>query len=172
MAFLGIIFMFGVVSSQSQTAQASLYRDQQTSYGNFKVTHYQHLSATVITSFLTEDDLKCPFKCAVERTCFSYNLAAHPDSNGRHLCEMLATDKYRARHKLQPNASFHHFSPVVSYCVLLSLLLPNILWFCISFRFLCSLFCVIIGYSCGFCYGYSCPRMIYETEKSIILCIS
>ncbi|KAL9979540.1 hypothetical protein ACROYT_G017216 [Oculina patagonica] len=38
-------------------------------------------------------------------------MAAYPDSKGILLCELLATDKYRATKKFHANATFHHYSP-------------------------------------------------------------
>ncbi|PFX11538.1 Contactin-associated protein-like 2 [Stylophora pistillata] len=38
-------------------------------------------------------------------------MAANLDPNGLYLCELLASDKYRATEKFFANATFHHFSP-------------------------------------------------------------
>ena len=83
-------------------------------HGNFKPDLFQYLSTTVITSFSVKDVSECPFECIDEVSCFSFNIAVHPDSQGLYLCELLAADRYRARNQLQANDSFHHYSPWVS----------------------------------------------------------
>ena len=61
------------------------------------------------------DTFDCVFKCMSETTYYSFNFAAYRDSNGLYLCELLATDKYRASESdLQENGTFHHVSPLVS----------------------------------------------------------
>ena len=121
MAFLSIFFILTLtlLSNLAQNGRSSqpgaLHRDvnRQIMYANFRAAFNQHLSTTVIASFLTKNIFTCPYKCIAKSECFSYNLAAYPD-NGFYLCEFLATDKYRARKDLKLNASFHHFSPMVS----------------------------------------------------------
>lgn len=116
---LRIIFAFITVSSLFQTVMASqqsvLYRDQQIHFGNFKLDREKRLSVEKIASFLVKDDeLACTFKCVGEQKCFSFNIAAYSDSKGLYLCEVLATDKYRAKSMLQTNATFNHYGPLVS----------------------------------------------------------
>jgi len=114
-------FAFVLLSLLSQAIavwlQSALYRHQGTlfSYGNFTRDLHCHLAVTKITSVLVEDQFSCTFKCNSELECYSFNLAAYADSDGLYLCELLATDKYRAVvNELQANATFHHFSPWVS----------------------------------------------------------
>ena len=96
--------------------QASLFRNLQSfvNHGNFIPDLFHYLSATKITSILVKDDSDCPFECIGDRNCFSLNVAAFADSQGLYLCELLDKDRYKARNKLQANASFHHYSPWVS----------------------------------------------------------
>lgn len=83
--------------------------------GSFKPDLFHHLSTTKIAYSYVVDTFDCVFKCMTEATCYSFNFAANRDSSDLHLCELLATDKYRASvSDLQKNSSFHHFSPLVS----------------------------------------------------------
>ena len=83
--------------------------------GSFKPDLFRHLSATTIAYSYVMDAFNCVFKCMTETTCYSFNFAVYRDSNDLHLCELLATDKYRAtKSDLQKNDTFHHFSPLVS----------------------------------------------------------
>lgn len=112
---LTFLLVFKVSENGRSLQPGALHRDKnlQIMYGNFKATLHKHLSATVIATILTKDEFLCSFKCITKNECFSYNLATYPD-NGFYICELLDTDKYRARKELKVNSSFHHFSPVVS----------------------------------------------------------
>lgn len=122
------VFVFLLVSFLSQTTaavwlQSALYRrqDNLVSYGNFTPDLHRYLAVTKITSFLVEDQFDCTFKCIDVRQCYSFNLLAYPYSNGLYLCELLATDKSRAKgNELQANATFHHYSPWVRWLNILT----------------------------------------------------
>ncbi|XP_068736768.1 uncharacterized protein [Montipora capricornis] len=58
---------------------------------------------------------QCSFACLEIPTCFSYNLAAYPNINGKLLCELLPSDKYNNSDKFMSSESFHHFS-IASTC--------------------------------------------------------
>ena len=135
-----VFFAFVLVSLQSQAIaawlQSALYRHQGTlfSYGNFTRDLHCHLVVTKITSVLVEGQFGCTFKCNSKPECYSFNLAAYADSDGLYLCELLATDKYRAAiNELQANATFHHFSPWVSK---LHYRIIEICWNCCLLNFL------------------------------------
>ena len=110
------ISVFHLSRTVEAVQQSSLDRntDQQFMFGNFKVDSNKHLSVAASNSLLLKDKLGCPFECIAEARCYSFNVAAYPDPKGLYLCELLDTDKYKARDKLQANASFHHHSPWVS----------------------------------------------------------
>lgn len=112
---LGFIVVSSLRLILGASQQSALYRDQQISYGNFKRDWGKRLTADKIKSFLVNDhELDCPFMCVAEPRCFSFNVATYPNSRGLYLCEVLATDKYRAKNVLQTNATFQHYSPLVS----------------------------------------------------------
>ena len=83
------------------------------SVGDFKRNAFHYLWAEKLTSSMVEDQFDCTFLCVAEPKCYSFNMAAYPDSNGLYLCELLATDKYRETKKFHANATFHHYSPWV-----------------------------------------------------------
>ena len=86
------------------------------SYAKF-IQHSNHSLGAVekIASSLVEKQSECPFSCVNEPRCHSCNTASYPaDLAGSYLCELLATDKCRAKTKFQPNSSFHHYSLGVS----------------------------------------------------------
>ena len=99
--------------------ETALYRDKKyrnAVFGNFKPDRHHQLSVPKIASSLVGDKFDCTFNCISEWSCYSFNIAANPDSNGLFLCELLDTEKFTAAvNALQPNASFHHYSPWVSW---------------------------------------------------------
>ena len=116
------MFFFWFISALEVThgavfwQQSSLYRmpNSFVNYGNFKSELYQRLSVTTITSSSVQDTLDCTFNCIGDKRCSSFNMATNPDSSGFYLCELLATDKYRAKTKFHANATFRHYNPWVS----------------------------------------------------------
>ena len=97
--------------------QSALFRHQNRifSIGNFSRDANCQLVVESIVSFLTEGPVDCTFKCIGKTQCLSFNLAAKPDSDGLYRCELLATDKYRARElDFQASDVFHHYSPWVN----------------------------------------------------------
>ena len=93
--------------------QSSLYRDSQAKYGKFKRNHNQSLLVSITESLFAEDASDCSFSFVGDPKCLSYNIAKSPASNGIYVCEVLATEMYRAKDRLKANSSFHHFSPMV-----------------------------------------------------------
>ena len=86
------------------------------SYGNFRRDAFHYLQAENLTSVMVENESECIFLCVEETKCYSLNLAVYPDSKGLHLCELLATDKYKATKHFLANDTFHHHRPGVSIC--------------------------------------------------------
>lgn len=113
---VAVFISASVLSKTIGTPQQSVFfRNQQFSFGVFKRDWGKRLSAEKVKSFMLKDhEFECPFKCLNEPKCFSFNIATFPDLKGLHLCELLAADKYRVKNKLQANASFNHWSPLVS----------------------------------------------------------
>lgn len=83
-------------------------------YVNYVVDEFSYLNITSVSAYLIEDANDCGFACLENTSCFSYNLAASPDSNGKLLCELLPSDKYNNPDKFVSNKFFHHFSISVS----------------------------------------------------------
>ena len=81
---------------------------------NFKDERFSYLNITSLRTDLVEHETDCVFACLKNPSCFSYNLAAYPDINGKLLCELLPSEKYNNSDKFAPSQVFHHFSIVVS----------------------------------------------------------
>ena len=97
--------------------QSSLFRHQFEilSFGRFTQDANHQLVATKLKSFVLNGPIDCTFRCIGEVQCLSFNLAAHPDSEGLYQCDLLATDKYREKAEdFQASDAFHHYSPWVN----------------------------------------------------------
>ncbi|KAJ7372435.1 Basement membrane-specific heparan sulfate proteoglycan core protein [Desmophyllum pertusum] len=67
---------------------SSLYRNPtgDFSVGDFQRNPFHHLWVKKITSSMVADQLDCTFLCVGEPKCYSFNMAAYPDSKGLYLC--------------------------------------------------------------------------------------
>ena len=91
-------------------------------YANFKEDKFSYLNITILGYSHVDRTPQCSLACLETATCFSYNLAAKPDINGKLLCELLPSDKYNNSDKFVSNEFFHHFSIAVSRmsCILMA----------------------------------------------------
>ncbi|KAL9979560.1 hypothetical protein ACROYT_G017238 [Oculina patagonica] len=107
-----LLFLFSQLMMMYTMEDSALYRNPtgDFSVGDFKRNPFHYLWVKKITSSMVADHLDCTFLCVGEPKCYSFNMAAYPDSKGLYLCELLATDKYRATKKFHANATFHHYS--------------------------------------------------------------
>ena len=120
MAHLPLLLVFFLSACTTITfamEKSAFYRSPtgDLSFGNLKRNPFHYVWEKNITWSMVVDQLDCIFLCVGEPKCYSTNVAAHPDSNRLYLCELLATDKYRATEKFHVNASFHHYSPWVRH---------------------------------------------------------
>ena len=118
-----------IIDSRSQSISQRVHNG--VAFANFQAHEFSYLNITSIGTYYVVDGEECGFACAEKPSCFSYNLAASNDSNGRILCELLPSDKYNNSEKFVSNRqSFHHFSIVVSMSVTASLKCIFIISFC------------------------------------------
>ena len=110
-----LLFFPSLLKLMFAMQNSALYRypTGDVSVGKFKQNPSHYLWAEKVASSMVTDQLDCTFLCVGEPKCYSFNMAAYPDSKGLYLCELLATDKYRATDKFHANATFHHYSPSV-----------------------------------------------------------
>jgi len=84
---------------------------------NFKADKFSYLNITTIGSELVQSDAECGFACLGIASCFSYNLAAFSDINGKLLCELLPSDKFNNSDDFTSTPIYHHFSIPVSHTI-------------------------------------------------------
>ena len=125
-----VLLLFAQFKMVLAMEKSALYRypTGDVSVGNFNRNPFHYLWVEKLASSMVTNQMDCTFLCVGEPKCYSFNMAAYPDSKGFYLCELLATDKYRATEKFHANATFHHYSPPVRhvYCLLISALADGI----------------------------------------------
>ena len=78
------------------------------------ISEFSYLNITSIRRNLIRDENDCGYTCLEIPSCFSYNVAAFPDVNGKLLCELLPSDKFNNSDKFNASGEFHHFYIPVS----------------------------------------------------------
>lgn len=76
--------------------------------------HYLRTEQILQTDFVY-DTFQCALNCLVNVECISFNFKLQAHFGGKHLCELLASDKITSSAYLEPSAEFHHYSSWVSY---------------------------------------------------------
>ena len=84
-------------------------------YANFAVQKFRYLNLTILMSASVKELGECGRLCVDQSSCFSTNLAAFSDQDGRILCELLPSDRYNNSDKFLENAEFHHMSIKASF---------------------------------------------------------
>ena len=82
----------------------------ETKFANLIEDKFHYLNVSKVGSALVSTFIDCSVACIKTVSCFSFNLAASPDIDGKLWCELLATDKYNASDKFEVNQFFHHYS--------------------------------------------------------------
>ena len=77
---------------------------------------FHYLNVTRVGIFTLHDLLDCTFRCLKNVLCLSINMAAFKGADGKLLCELLSSDKYRDSANYQENmSSLHLFIQVGTY---------------------------------------------------------
>ncbi|XP_078368265.1 uncharacterized protein LOC144652108 [Oculina patagonica] len=79
-------------------------------YANFKGHKFSYLNITPLGTDLVPQSSQCGTACVNIPSCFSFNLAAFSDINGKLSCELLPSDKYNNSDKFVASQFYHHFS--------------------------------------------------------------
>lgn len=110
-----LTFLFPVFFLLPASATKSIQRNNNFRFALF-LDHFFHvLVEPEFESSLVADRYVCLLRCLKEQRCFSTNIAAIPDLNGKHICMLLPTDKYNASNSFGPSQHFHHYSLKVWY---------------------------------------------------------
>ena len=83
-------------------------------YAKFKAHKFSYLNITSIGSDNVLKGSECGLACVKIPSCFSFNLAAFHDINGKVLCALLPSDMYNNSEQFGGSHVHHHFSITVS----------------------------------------------------------
>ena len=79
-------------------------------FANFKAHKFSYLNITSLGTYYVLNGKQCGFACVNIPSCFSFNLAAFYDIDGRILWELLQSEEYNNSDKFITSQLFHHFS--------------------------------------------------------------
>ena len=79
-------------------------------YANFAAHKFRYLNLAPLVSASVKEPRECSKLCVDHSSCFSTNLAAFRDQNGKVMCELLPSDKYNNSNKFISHQTFHHLS--------------------------------------------------------------
>ncbi|XP_067046139.1 uncharacterized protein [Acropora muricata] len=96
------------LTSDNEESGRELNPDARSAY--FSQNDFSYLSINPIGTSLVVQSIQCALTCLQHLPCFSFNLAAFPDDNGKLLCEHLPSDKYNNSEKFVASNTYHHFS--------------------------------------------------------------
>ena len=79
-------------------------------YANFAVHKFRYLNLAPLLSASVTESRECGELCVDYSSCFSANLAAFRNQDGKIICELLPGDKYNNSNKFTGHQTFHHLS--------------------------------------------------------------
>ena len=118
--FVVDVLMIALAAEIELNNEVTLLRDSE--LGEFSAQFMRHdkhrllsPSGHQIHGTTTEEEscISCGLTCGRFTWCFSFNCGINPYRDGKHVCEILSTDKYNNSEGFQPSQEFHHFSIVV-----------------------------------------------------------
>ena len=130
---LACLFLtLALLGQQVQCERAkALKRDAKrgVNYARFVAYEFHHLNVSQVGSAQVTKLKECGLACVNIVSCFSFNVAASSDIDGKRWCELLATDKYNSSDKFQTNQFFHHYGIYVSIFFLFFLFFSFLFFF-------------------------------------------
>ena len=114
------VFVLGFTAHLVNQAASEVYIDgskalkrdagEGVAYANFALHKFRYLNVTPLVSASVKELRECGKLCVDHSSCFSTNLAAFRNQNGKMICELLPSDKFNNSNEYIENATFHHFS--------------------------------------------------------------
>jgi hypothetical protein len=80
---------------------------------HFSKDEFHYLNVTQVGTFTVNDIFDCIFECLSNPSCFSVNLAASKEADGKLWCDLLSSDKYRNSRDYKENMTSHHLFVMV-----------------------------------------------------------
>ena len=105
-------FLYQALTPDNEASGRELNPDERSAY--FSQDDFSYLNINPVGTSLVVQSIQCALMCLQHLSCFSFNLAAFPDNDGKLLCEHLPSDKYNNSEKFVTSKNYHHFSIWVS----------------------------------------------------------
>ncbi|KAL9975376.1 hypothetical protein ACROYT_G012531 [Oculina patagonica] len=102
-----------VTLSRSRTEEHNAFKEiisHRNSSSFIETTHHYLRIQQILQTDFVYDAIQCALTCLVKTECISFNFRLKADLKGKHLCRLLASDKFKYSTYLQPSAEFHHYS--------------------------------------------------------------
>ena len=117
LVFLGLnvvccCFLFQARTPDNEASGREPNPDERSAY--FSQNDFSYLNINPVGTCLVVQSTECALTCLQHLSCFSFNLAAFSDNNGKLLCEHLPSDKNNNSEKFVASKTYHHFSILVS----------------------------------------------------------
>lgn len=101
------------------------------SAGSANLVEHQHRYLRmqhIMCSDFVYDSMQCALNCLVAVRCRSFNFKMQVELDGRHLCEILASDKYNHSTHLEASSNYYHYSILVRAIMYVFLIRYQLLW--------------------------------------------
>ena len=127
---------------------ASILDGHSAGHASFFENRHHHLRVQpVLHRDNLYDSMQCALNCLVTVGCRSFNFKLQAEFDGKHLCELLASDKFNDSKRYVPSTEFHHYSIAVRFpffCMHLFVLSFLSFFLSFSFKFCFITFIVLI----------------------------
>ena len=83
-------------------------------YASFIENHHYYLrTQQILRSDFVYDSMQCALNCLVVVGCRSFNFRLQEEFDGKHLCELLASDKFKQSNRFAPSSKYYYYSITV-----------------------------------------------------------
>ena len=83
-------------------------------YANFVRNQFSKLTASYLATVQVSSLGQCTLECISHKQCVSVNFGEN-QSQGRHTCELMKTDKFKTPENFTSSQDFHHYNIKVSW---------------------------------------------------------
>ena len=107
---------FWLLGWNGDGVSASVRRDDFTGVRTGDFECYENHKLSLVSQFYAGQTTKvasymdCGLACVARKGCVSYNFGVMADAGGKHVCELLSTDKYNKSGSFLVDPNFHHFT--------------------------------------------------------------
>lgn len=85
-------------------------------YASFIENRYYYLrTQQILSSDFVYDSVQCALNCLVMVGCRSFNFRLHEEFDGKHVCGLLASDKFKESTHFVPSSKYYRYSITLSF---------------------------------------------------------